>query len=158
MANGIFRGGMRPSGGSGKGRESFMKKSSSSMPMPPHPPSMPMPEHSASGGEETKIVHHPSGEHEVHHADGEVSKHPNAGHMAAHLHAKHGGGEVGNMSHDGMGGPVTTHHVGADGEVSGPNEHGTPQEGADHLAGMMSGGMDAEGGEPEGEEYSGIAG
>lgn len=94
--------------------------------------------HAGGGdGKETKIIHHPSGEHEVHHADGEVSKHPNAGHMAAHIHAKHAGGEVGNMHSDG--GAVTTHNVGPDGEVAGPMEHASPEDGANHLAMMMSG-------------------
>ncbi len=154
MPGGFLRGGMRPP--PAKGRESFLKKSSSPTPMGP-PPHMASPHTGADAGE-TRIVHHPSGEHEVHHSDGEVSKHPNAGHMAAHLHAKHAGGEAGNMHHDGMGGPVTTHHAGADGEVSGPVEHASPQEGADHLAGMMSGGgMENEGNEPDGDEYPAVA-
>lgn len=161
MAGGFMRGGMRPKTSS-PGRDPFPKKSGSShMPMPPHMPPSPSamgadkPEHSGAG-EETRIIHHPNGEHEVHHADGEVSKHPNSGHMAAHIHAKHMSGEVGNMHSDGMGGPVTTHHVGPDGEVSGPVEHGTPEEGAGHLASMMSVGMENEGGEPD--EYSGTVG
>ena len=102
----------------------------------PHAPKAPMMPHGGEGNE-TKIIHHPDGTHEMHHSDGEVSKHPNAGHMAAHLHAKHAGGEVGNMHSDG--GKVTTHHVGADGEVNGPTEHASPEEGGNHLAMMMSG-------------------
>lgn len=129
---GFLKGGPRPGGSPPKGAHSFLSKSSSNMPMP-H-----MAEPQAHGdGKQTTITHHPSGEHEVHHSDGEVSKHPNAGHMAAHLHAKHGGGEVGNMHSDG--GAVTTHHVGPDGEVSGPMEHASPEEGANHLAMMMGG-------------------
>lgn len=162
MANGFLRGGMMPKSSSGRGRGAFMNKSSSNMPTPPHMPSphsgMEKPEHQAGSGSETKIVHHPDGSHEVHHSDGETSKHPSAGHMAAHIHAKHaGGGNVGNMQCDDMG-KCTTNHVGPDGEVSGPTEHGVPQEGADHLANMMSGGMDTEASEPDGDEYSGLAG
>lgn len=105
-------------------------------------PHMAPPMHGGEG-KETKIEHHeppmPDGtKHTVHHADGEVSKHPNAGHMAAHMHAKHEGGEVGNMHSDGMGG-VTTHHVGPDGEVNGPEAHQSPEEGGEHLASVMSG-------------------
>lgn len=131
---GFLKGGPRPgSSAPPKGAHSFMSRSSSNMPMPPH-----MPEPAMHGdGKETKIIHHPDGSHEMHHADGEVTKHPTAGHAAAHFHAKHGGGEVGNMQSDGD--AVTTHHVGPDGEVSGPMEHASPEEGANHLAMMMSG-------------------
>lgn len=149
---------MRPSGG--RGRESSMKKTGSDAPMPSRPnPMAADSEHGTSGGQETKIIHHPDGQHEVHHADGEVTKHPSAGHMAASIHAKHGSGQVGNMENDGMGGPITTHSVGSDGEVSGPQEHATPEEGAGHLAQLMSG-MDNEGSEPDGgDEYgAGFAG
>lgn len=158
MAGGFLRGGMRPAG---RGRESSMKKSGSDSPMPMrHNPIAASTESgSTGGGEETKIVHHPDGQHEVHHADGEVTKHPSAGHMAAHLHARHSGGQAGNMESDGMGGPVKTHIAGADGEVSGPDDHATPEDGAAHLAQAMSGGMDNEGSEPDGDEYgAGFAG
>lgn len=155
MAGGFLRGGMRP----GKSRGS-MSKIGNDAPMPDRHNPMAADSEGGMGGNETKIVHHPNGEHEVHHADGEVTKHPSAGHMAAHLHAKHGGGgDVGNMESDGMGGTVTTHHVGPDGEVSGPNEHASPDEGAAHLAQMCGGGMDSEGSEPDGDEYgAGFAG
>lgn len=144
---GFLKGGPRPGSASPKGAHSLMSRSSSNMPMPPHEPKPSM--ESGGGGKETKIIHHPSGEHEVHHSDGEVSKHPNAGHMAAHMHAKHAGGEVGNMHSEG--GMVTTHHVGADGEVEGPMEHASPEEGANHLAMMMGG----DGEMPEGSETDG---
>ncbi len=118
------------------------------------PPERPM---GSGGGSETTITHHPGGEMEVHHSDGEVSKHPNAGHMAAHIHAKHMGGEAGNMHCDDAG-KCTTHHVGMDGEVSGPSEHASPQEGADHLAQMMSGSdmNEVQGYEPDGDESSSL--
>lgn len=133
---GFLKGGPRPgSSAPSKGAHSFMSRSSSNMPMPPHMPEPAM--HSGGDGKETKIVHHPDGSHEMHHADGEVTKHPTAGHAAAHFHAKHGGGEVGNMQSDG--GMVTTHHVGPDGEVNGPEEHASPEDGANHLASMMNG-------------------
>lgn len=144
---GFLKGGPRPGSrisGPPKGAREFLSHSSSSMLMP-RASAPPM--HDA-GGEKTEITHHPDGathpetgepiKHTVHHADGEVSHHPNAGHMAAHIHAKHEGGEVGNMHSDGMG-TVTTHHVGPDGEVNGPEDHPSPEEGASHLASMMSG-------------------
>lgn len=128
---GFLKGGPRPSNRPPKGAHEFLSHSSSNMPMP----HMQEPMHGGDG-KESKVIHHPDGSHEVHHADGEVSKHPNAGHMAAHMHAKHAGGEVGNMHRDEMG-TVTTHHVGPDGEVNGPTEHASPEEGANHMAQMM---------------------
>lgn len=131
---GFLKGGPRPgSSAPPKGAHSFMSRSSSNMPMP----HMPEPPAAHGDGKETKIIHKPDGSHEVQHSDGEISKHPTAGHMAAHMHAKHAGGEVGNMHSEG--GAVTTHHVGPDGEVSGPTEHASPEEGSNHLAMMMNG-------------------
>lgn len=146
---GFLKGGPRPGSAPPKGAHSFMSKSSSTMPMPhmPQPPMMPH-----GDGKKTEITHHPDGSHEVQHSDGEVSKHPNAGHMAAHMHAKHDGGDVGNMHSDG--GAVTTHTVGPDGEVNGPTEHASPEEGANHLA-MAMNGNDGEmpmAEEPDGDE------
>ena len=136
---GFLKGGPRPGSAPPKGAHEFLSKSSSHMPMP----HMPEPPHGGDG-KKTEIEHHepplPDGtKHTVTHADGEISKHPNAGHMAAHMHAKHEGGEVGNMHSGGMEGGVTTHHVGPDGEVNGPTEHASPEEGGQHLASMMSG-------------------
>ena len=132
---GFLKGGPRPGSAPPKGAHGFMSRSSSNMPMPhmSAPPQMPH----EGGGKQTTITHHPDGSHEIHHSDGETSKHPNAGHAAAHFHAKHDGGDVGNMHSDG--GMVTTHHVGPDGEVNGPTEHASPEEGANHLAMMMNG-------------------
>lgn len=145
---GFLKGAPRPGSAPPKGAHSFMSRSSSNMPMP----HMQQPPMGNGGGKESKIIHHPDGSHEVHHADGDVSKHPNAGHMAAHMHARHDGGEVGNMHSDG--GMVTTHHVGPDGEVSGPTEHASPQDGASHLAMAMNGdaGEMPMGAEPDGDE------
>lgn len=156
---GFLKGGPRPGGKAPpKGASGFMSRSSSMMSMPhmSQPPAMP----SGDGGK-TEITHHPPGtmhpqtgepiSHSVKHSDGEETHHPSAGHMAAHLHAKHDGGEVGNMHSDG--GKVTTHHVGPDGEVNGPEDHATPEEGANHLAMMMNGedhGPDES--EPDGDE------
>lgn len=150
---GFLKGGPRPNRmpGPPKGAHQFLSRSSSNMPMPPHQaPSM------QGDGKETKIIHHPDGTHEIHHSDGEVTKHPNAGHAAAHFHAKHSGGEVANMHSDG--GTVTTHHVGPDGEVNGPMEHASPEEGANQMASMMNGDgnempMDNEPDGDEGEAY-----
>lgn len=131
-----------PMSGGNRERESFGKKvsSMSSSKMGGEKPKSPM--MGEGGGSKTSIEHHPDGSHTVTHHDGEVSEHPNHGHMAAHLHAKHAGGEVGNMhAHEGG---ATTHHVGPDGSVQGPMEHGSPQEGADHMASMMSDGPENE--------------
>lgn len=105
---------------------------------------------SEGSGSSTKIDHHPDGSHTVTHHDGEVSEHPTHGHMAAHLHAKHTGGEVANMHAHEAG--ATTHHVGVDGVVEGPNEHGSVQEGADHMAAMMGDGPNNETSSVEGME------
>jgi hypothetical protein len=149
---GFLKGGPRPGSAPPKGVHGFMSHSSSNMPMPPHTPQLPIAPHGGGDGKQTTITHHPDGSHEVQHADGETSKHPNAGHMAAHMHAKHAGGEVGNMHSDG--GAVTTHNVGPDGEVNGPTEYASPEEGANHLA-MAMNGNDGEmpmAEEPDGDE------
>lgn len=150
---GFLKGGPRPGSAPPKGAHSFLQHSSSTAPMP----HMPMPPHGGEG-KETKIEHHepplPDGtKHTVTHSDGETSKHPTAGHMAAHMHAKHDGGEVGNMHSGGMEGGVTTHHFGPEGEVSGPTEHASLEEGANHLASMMSGENEMPNAEePDGDE------
>lgn len=123
---GFLRGGMRPKE-SGRGRAAFLRQSSSDMPMPPRHNPIAAESESGEGGED-------------------------AGSALAKMHAKHGG-HIGMIQHDGMGGPVTTHHIGPDGEVSGPNEHATTEEAAGHLAQCMSGGMDNEASEPDGDEY-----
>ncbi len=97
---GFLKGGPRPPSrmsGPPKGARSFLDRSSSSMPMPMmHPPM----HDDQPAGEETKIIHLPSGEYEVHHADGDVTKHPNADHMTAHLGAKLNGDPGDDMDGD----------------------------------------------------------
>lgn len=85
------------------------------------------------GGEATtEITHHADGSHTAKHSDGETSEHPNMGHLAMHMHAKHSDGEAMHAHKHDEGG-VTTHHVGMDGMVEGPNEHGSTEEAADHM-------------------------
>lgn len=90
----------------------------------------------------TRIEHHEDGTHTVHHHDGETSgPHPSMAHAAMHLAAKHDGGEHGHiMPHPGGG--ATTHHVGMDGEVQGPHEHQSEDEGYEHLASNIGEGSD----------------
>lgn len=99
------------------------------------------------GGEHTKIMHdHPKpGMHTVHHADGEKTEHPSVGHMLMGLHAKHAEGEGGHMEVHPEG-HATTHHVGMDGMVQGPDEHEGPQEAGEHLGSVMSEPDDMSGG------------
>ena len=119
-----------------------------------HMGSMPKPggEKPGGGGEsigKTEIHHMADGSHEVAHSDGEKSSHPNASHLAVHLAAKHDGGEHGHIHAHPEGG-ATTHSVGMDGQVTGPDEHGSVGEAADHLSGMMGDGeMPEQGGMPE---------
>lgn len=118
-----------------------------------HMGSMPKPGGEKSAGGEaigkTEIHHMSDGSHEVAHHDGEKSSHPNASHMAAHMAAKHEGGEHGHIHAHPEGG-ATTHHVGMDGQVAGPDEHGSVGEAADHLSGMMGDGEMPEQGEMPG--------
>ena len=118
-----------------------------------HMSSMPKPGgEKPMGGEsigKTEIHHMQDGSHTVKHHDGETSQHPNASHMAAHLAAKNDGGEHGHIHAKPEGG-ATTHHVGMDGQVTGPDEHSSVGEAADHLSGMMGEGeMPEQGGMPE---------
>ena len=103
----------------------------------------------SSGGEstgKTEIHHMADGSHEVTHSDGEKSSHPSMGHAAMHMAAKHDGGEHGHIHAHPEGG-ASTHHVGMDGQVTGPDEHGSVGEAADHLSGMMGDGEMPEHGE-----------
>lgn len=87
-------------------------------------------------GEDTStITHHPDGSHTIKHADGEESKHPNMAHAAMQLHAKHESGPAMHVHDTGEG--ARTHHVGHDGMVEGPHEHGSVDEAADHMKQVM---------------------
>lgn len=95
-----------------------------------------------SGGEatgKTEVHHMADGGVHVEHHDGEKSDHPSMGHAAMHMAAKHDGGEHGHIHAHPEGG-ATTHNVGMDGQVNGPEEHGSVGEAADHLSGMMGDG------------------
>lgn len=83
----------------------------------------------------TTITHHADGSKTAMHSDGETSEHPDGGHLAMHMHAKHGDGEAGHI-HANMDG-ATTHHVGMDGQVQGPDQHGSVGEAADHMKQML---------------------
>jgi hypothetical protein len=87
----------------------------------------------------TTITHKGDGTHSIQHHDGETSEHPSMGHAAMHLAMKHDGGDAHGHIHAHDGG-ATTHHVGMDGEVQGPHEHGSVEEGMGHLASAMEGG------------------
>ena len=87
---------------------------------------------------ESKIMHHEDGSHSVEHHDGEKTHHPSGGHMGVHMAAKHDGGDHGHIHVHGGG--ATTHHVGMDGEVKGPDEHGSAGEGLSHLDGAIGDG------------------
>lgn len=89
--------------------------------------------HMGGDGKKTTVEHHGDGTHTVHHADGEKSgPHPSMAHAAMHMAGKHDGGEHGHiMPHPGGG--ATTHHVGVDGEVQGPHDHESEQDGYSHL-------------------------
>ena len=104
------------------------------------------------GGEamgKTTIHHMSDGSHHIEHHDGEKSDHPSMGHAGMHMAAKHDGGEHGHIHAHPEGG-AETHHVGMDGQVNGPEEHGSVGEAADHLSGMMGDGeMPEQGAMPE---------
>lgn len=65
--------------------------------------------------------------------------------MLQGLHAKHGGKHMHVHAHEAG---VTTHHIGEDGEVEGPHEHGSMEEAADHMKMVMGDGMEEEAGMP----------
>lgn len=69
--------------------------------------------------------------------DGEETEHPHVGHMLMHLAAKHAEGKHMHMHHDGT--SMVSHHVGEDGEVQGPDEHGSTQDAMDHMGKVMDG-------------------
>lgn len=119
-----------------------------------HVGSMPKPGGEKSqGGESTgkTVIHHmKDGSHHIEHHDGETSDHPSMGHAGVHMAAKHDGGEHGHI-HARPEGGASTHHVGMDGQVTGPDEHGSVGEAADHLSGMMGDGdMPEQGAMPSG--------
>lgn len=83
----------------------------------------------------TTITHNGDGTHTAEHSDGERSEHPSMGHLAMHLHGKHEGGMAMHAhAHDSG---VTTHHVGHDGMVEGPHEHGSADEAGEHMKQML---------------------
>ena len=125
-------------------REAF-KGHVSSMPKPGGE----QPMHGGGAMGKTTIHHMPDGSHHVEHHDGEKSEHPSMGHAAMHMAAKHDGGEHGHIHAHPEGG-ATTHHVGMDGQVTGPDEHGSVGEATDHLEGMMGDGEMPEHGEMPG--------
>lgn len=88
----------------------------------------------------TTITHNPDGTHTVKHADGEESMHPSIGHLSMALSGKHDGGNA--MHVQDKDGSFATHHVGMDGAVEGPNEHGSADEAAEHMKQTL--GMDGE--------------
>lgn len=124
----------KPKSGGNKQRENFMAGTHESGKAKPEPRTKgAMPD---EGGEATtQITHHADGSHSAVHSDGENSEHPTSGHLAMHLHAKHSDGEAMHV-HKHMDG-VTSHHVGMDGEVQGPHEHGSTDEAAEHMKSML---------------------
>lgn len=107
----------------------------------------------AEGGAHSTIHHHEDGTHSVEHSDGEKSgPHAHLHEAMAHVAAKHGsGGKHHFARHDGMGGGVTTHRVGEDGDVQG-EEHGSPDEAMESGKNFMNdeGGEDESAGDDEG--------
>lgn len=66
--------------------------------------------------------------------------HPHIGHAMAHLAATHHpSGHHMHIHHDG-GGSSTSHHAGEDGQVQGPDEHGSTQDLQDHVGQVMGDG------------------
>lgn len=94
-------------------------------------------------GTKTEITHHEDGSHSVKHADGDsTGPHEHLHHAMMAIHGKHHGGDSAHIAHA-HGEGVTTHHVGADGEPQGPEEH--PD--AESAAASMPGNLDSAGGE-----------
>lgn len=97
---------------------------------------------------DTKVAGAPAEEGEAtttitHHADGTHStsggvEHAPLGHALMSIHAEHGDGE-GMHVHKHEGG-VTSHHVGMDGVVEGPNEHASSDEAGEHMKQMLGDG------------------
>ena len=110
-------------------------------------------EHASPVIGKSTVSHHEDGSHSVEHHDGEKSQHPSGAHLGMHMASKHDGGEHGHIMPHAAG--ATTHHVGMDGEVQGPQEHGSEDEAYSHLKGSIGDGaeMSPEGGAqmPEGE-------
>ena len=123
-----FLDGKQKSGGNMQ-REKFAKGAAEPEPKTKGAPMKGSGEH--EGEPTTEITHHADGSHTAVHSDGETSEHPHMGHMAMHLHAKHSDGEAMHAHKHEAG--VTTHHVGADGQVEGPHEHGSTDEAAEHM-------------------------
>lgn len=115
-------------------REKFNEKASSK-PKDKGGDKKPKSEDAPEGEPTTTITHHADGTHTAAHSDGETSDHPTSGHLAMALHAKHGDGEGMHVSKNMDG--VTTHHVGMDGQVQGPDQHGSLDEAQQHMTQML---------------------
>ena len=122
------------SGGNAE-RENFNKKASGGSKEEKREPKSKDNPTEESGEPTTTITHHADGSKTAVHSDGETSEHPSGGHLAMHMHAKHDDGEAGHI-HAKMDG-ATTHHVGMDGQVQGPHDHGSVGEAADHMKQML---------------------
>lgn len=105
-------------------------------------------QHSSPAVGTSTVTHHEDGSHSVSHHDGEKTHHPTAAHMGMHMAGKHDGGEHGHIAPHPAG--ATTHHVGMDGEVQGPHDHGSEEEAYSHLKGSIGDGAEMGEHEPAG--------
>jgi hypothetical protein len=86
----------------------------------------------------TTLHDHGDGTFHTEGADGQREEHPHIGHALMHMAGAHSDGIHHHAHHDGMGGSITSHHH--DGmQVHGPHEHGSSDEAADHMKGVMDG-------------------
>jgi hypothetical protein len=125
--------------GGNRQRESFASKAMS--PKEDKPSSAAAPSQEAAKLEvpsgSTVITRTPEGGYTAKHADGEETSHPSLGHLAMTMHAKNEEGDAMHVnSKDGM---FSSHRVGADGMVEGPNDHGSADEAAEHMKSSMGG-------------------
>lgn len=92
-----------------------------------------------SGGDSTTLHDHGDG---TFHTDPGGEQHQHIGHALMHMAGKHSTGKHFHAHHDG--GHVTTHHN-SDGQTEGPSEHGSGDEAAEEMKGVMGDGGESAG-------------
>jgi hypothetical protein len=68
-------------------------------------------------------IHHDGSQYHAQHSDGETTQHEHLHGAMAEAGSRHMGGVHHMMHHDGMGGPMVTHHAAHGESAEGPNEH-----------------------------------
>jgi len=118
------------------------------MPAKPAPAAEPKPNEEKPGANATTLHDHGDGTYHTESAGGERTEHAHIGHALMHLHAKHADGKAMHIHEHGSG--HMTHHVSDDGQVSGPEEHASPEDLQAHVGQIFAGEGEPAHAKPEG--------